>query len=169
MSMSPFRPRSDAVARSYAIRDEAVADIVKQWRSFSQTMAAAGNPGLQPLFMGTVTRPWQSIPERARRRAAKDLGWLLYESEYTIPILLRPNGTVGGLKALPLREHLLIDALYRARIDNLGYLDDDDGFEAGDVAHVTRAMRGLVQTWTRYFNRILERTGASATKDDGSS
>jgi hypothetical protein len=160
--LSPFRPESNAVARSYAIRDEAVADILERWRLFSNAMTAAGNPGLRPLYTGTVTPAWQKIPDSARRKAKEDLGWLLYESEYTVPILLRPDGTVGGLKPLPLREHLLTDARYRARIDGLGYVDDEDGFEAGDVAHVTSAMRGLVQAWMAYFTRILERTGVSA-------
>jgi hypothetical protein len=81
---------------------------------------------------------------------------VLWESEFTVPVLLRVDGTVGGLRHQPLYEHLLTDAHHFARIDLMGYGDDLDGIEEGNVAHVQQAMHNFVMAWNGRLERLLE-------------
>jgi hypothetical protein len=120
-------------------------------------MAAAGDPGLTPLFSGKSGDEWERVGSRRRKRAARDFGWVLYQSSYTIPILLRPDGRAGALDTWPIETYLSQAASNAAHIwDDYG---DSDMIAEGDVAYVQDAMDHFVKEWTATFARILKENG----------
>src|SRR5262249_36880950 len=145
------------VALCERIFDESVSRVLSRWKIFQATMAAAGNPGLTPLFSGKPSSGWERVKSRQRKRAARDFGWILYDSSYTIPILLRPDGSAGALDAQPIEAYLR-DAAH-ADTNVWDEYADEDMVESGDVEYVTRAMDHFVKEWTATFARILKDNG----------
>jgi hypothetical protein len=149
--------RAERIKKCRDIRDRSIAQIIGRWKVFQSRMAAANNPGLEPLFSGEMTPAWREATFLQRRRSAKDLGWVVYRDEHTIPLLLRPDGRVGGLNKEPIEVHLLKDAHFRAWDEDDYGDDDDDCIEDGDVRCVEKVMPRFVKYWTVEFARILRK------------
>lgn len=150
----PLGPPVDSdVERCEDILNDSVSRVLTRWKIFQATMVTAGNPGLKPLYSGESGPAWENVGFRQRRRATRDFGWILYQSSYTVPILLRPDGRVGALDTQPIDIHLRQAARTSATIvDDYG---DIDAIEEGMVTYVQEAMESFVKEWTAAFARIL--------------